>query len=186
LVFFVLVNTSLADAKNFFGRKKKKKKTFFSSFYFYPKPFVFLVLPRFLAGGAPSPHAAASTDGDAMSPAPVELPRLRMRHALLEAAPELAELLGESGSVGGGWSTGGGGGRGRKNASASVALRSPSPQGKRQAMDRRSSFDAEKTEEEQVVREREAEGEREGESERTRALLEALCGLLRLTPGTQK
>jgi len=181
------VNTSLADAKNFFGRKKKKKKTFFSSFYFYPKPFVFLVLPRFLAGGAPSPHAAASTDGDAMSPAPVELPRLRMRHALLEAAPELAELLGESGSVGGGWSTGGGGGgRGRKNASASVALRSPSPQGKRQAMDRRSSFDAEKTEEEQVVREREAEGEREGESERTRALLEALCGLLRLTPRTQK
>ena len=145
-------------------RQNSRRKTFsaekhLSSFLFL-NLFVFLVLPpRFFLAALFFPHSIIII----MAPYPVELPRLRMRHALLEAAPELAGLLGESGSgnVGG---VAVGGRSLKKNAlSAASSLRSPSsPQGKRQAsQDRRSSFDAEKTEEEQVVRESERERERE-------------------------
>lgn len=91
-----------------------------------------------------------------MAPPPVELPRLRMRHALLEAAPELAGLLGGEGGVGTVGGLKNAAAAAGSSASAAAALRSSSssssPQRKQSLLHPRSSFDAEKTEEEQVVR----------------------------------
>lgn len=135
--------SSASDRETFF-RSKREEKT------------IFLFLSpgkNFFLGGRHQQRQRSSN----MAPLPVELPRLRMRHALLEAAPELAELLGGESN-----NTVVGGGASRRNdgsAAASVALRSPSPssspQRKQQLLNHRSSFDAENTEEEQVVREKE-------------------------------